>query len=1045
MRTAIAWMARNSVAANLLMVMILLAGAMGLTRVKQEVFPEFDLDLVTVGVVYPGASPEEVEQGIVLAIEEAVRTIDGVKRVTSTAAEGAAGVSVELQLGVDGDKVLTDVKTAVDRIQTFPEDAERPTVELAARRSTVVSIILSGDQPLSTLEALGERVREELLASDDISQVEVNGVPPLEVAIEVSREKLEGLGLTLGDVANRIGAASLELPGGGLDTESGEILVRVADRRLDGSAFEELVIATAPDGGKVLLGDVATVDDGYEDNDQAHFYQGQRAVRVVAYRTGDEAATTVSDAVHATLERIRPDLPSTVHVAIWDDDSEMLRARIDLLVRNARLGLVLVVLILAVFLAPRLAFWVALGIPISFLGAFLLMPTMDLSINMITLFALIITLGMVVDDAIVVGENAYEKTQTGMDQTKAAIEGAQEMAVPVTFAILTTIAAFAPMFFVPGVMGKIFRLFPGMVIAVLVFSLLESFFILPAHLAHMKDKPASGIFAPLERVREKVAGQLKRFIHGPYQAALEHLLTWRYATLAGALALFLLAVGVVRGGVVPFNFFPKLEGDVVTVSARLPYGSAPERTMETREVLEASLQAAIDHFGDDYVTGVYTRVGESGGGGFGNPQQVGANLLTVEVELVPSGEREFSSQDFRGIWSNATPQLVGVDSVSFNSSAGPGAGAAVAVRLSHSDTEVLAAASEALAAEMRGYADLSDIENSWAAGKPQLDFSLRPEAQALGLTSFDVARQLRNAFYGAEAVREQRGRRELRVMVRLPEEQRRSEHDLDQLRIRTPSGGWVPLSYVADVERGRSPTAIKRQEGRRTVDVSGELAPGVVSSAPVVASVTEDLLPELLATYPGLGAELVGAEEERRESFAALGRNYILAMLAVFTLLAIPFRSYVQPLVVMSAIPFGFVGAVGGHLLMGYELSLISMFGIIALSGVVVNDSLVLIDSANRFRAQGLGPHDAIISAGKRRFRPILLTSLTTFFGLVPMIFETSVQARFLVPMAISLGFGVLFATFVVLLVVPVLYLAVEDVTTVRERVMTKVGSLLPA
>jgi len=1037
-------MARNSVAANLLMVMILLAGAMGLTQVKQEVFPEFELDLVSVGVVYPGASPDEVEQGIVLAIEEAVRSIDGVKRVTSTAAEGAAGVSVELQLGVDRDKVLADVKTAVDRIQTFPEDAERPSVELAARNSTVVSVILAGDQPLSTLEALAERVRQDLLESEDISQVEVTGVPPLEVAVEVSREKLEGLGLTLGDIAQRIGAASLELPGGGLDTDQGEVLLRVSDRRLSGAAFEELVIATTPDGAKVLLSDVATVTDGYEDNHQAHFYEGERAVRVVAYRTGDEAATSVSDAVHATVDRLKTELPPSVTVAIWDDDSEMLRARIDLLVRNARLGLVLVLVILALFLAPRLAFWVSLGIPISFMGAFLVMPSLDLSINMITLFALIITLGMVVDDAIVVGENAYEKMQGGTDRMTAAVEGAQEMAVPVSFAILTTAAAFAPMFFVPGVMGKIFRLFPAMVIAVLLFSLLESFFVLPAHLAHMKDRPPGPLLRPLEKARAFVAGHLERFIAGPYLKVLTTLLSWRYATMAGSLSLFLLSVGVVRGGVLPFNFFPKLEGDVVTVTARLPYGSAPERTMDARVVLEESLQQAIDHFGEEHVTGVYTRVGEAGGGGFGNPEQTGANLLSVEVELVPSDERAFSSQDFRGIWSDATPAMVGVDAVSFNSAAGPGAGAAVAVRLSHSDTEVLARASEELAAEMRAYADLTDVENSWAAGKPQLDFHLRPEAQALGLTSLEVGRQLRNAFFGAEAVREQRGRRELKVMVRLPESQRRSEHDLDQLRIRTPAGGYVPLAYVADLERGRSPTAIKRQKGRRTVDVSGELAPGVVASGPVVTSVTEELLPSLIGKHPGLSAELVGAEEERRESFAALGRNYVLALLAVFTLLAIPFRSYVQPLIVMSTIPFGFVGAVGGHLIMGYELSLISMFGIIALSGVVVNDSLVLIDSANRYRRSGMGAEAAIVAASQRRFRPILLTSLTTFFGLMPMIFESSVQARFLVPMAISLGFGVLFATVVVLLVVPVLYLAVEDAGRIPSLAKSRLARLLP-
>jgi len=1034
-RGAIAWMARNPVAANLLMVMVLAGGVIGLTRVKQEVFPEFDLDLVQVSVAYPGASPEEVEQGIVLAVEEAVRGIDGVKRVVSTSNEGLGLVTAELLISADPETVLADAKAAVDRITSFPEEAEKPEVSSLAIEIQVISLIISGDQSMQTLQGIAERAREDLLALDDVTRVEVSGVRPLEVSLEVPREALEAHGLTLDEVARQVTAASLELPGGGLDTAGGELLVRMDDRREQAHEFGDVVLRSGANGAAVRLADIATITDGYADTDQAVFFEGQPAVQVTAYRVGDETPMQVAGAVREYAETLRGELPASVSLDIWADDSQLLRGRIDLLVGNARIGLFLVVLVLALFLNLRLAFWVSLGIPISFLGAFFFMSGFDLSVNMITLFAFIVTLGLVVDDAIVVGENVFEKRRKGMKGVDAAVAGAREMVVPVSFAILTSVAAFAPMFFVPGVNGKVFSLIPAVVVLVLLFSWLESFLILPAHLAHSRDEaPRSRIGRAVARVQGAVARGLAWHTQRVYRPALEFALRFRYAAISIAVALFIVTVGALVSGVVPFTFFPKLEGDLISVAARLPYGSPVERSQAVQLELERAVQATIaDMDAREDVRGVFTRLGE--GPLQRGPREVGGHLVTVEVELVPSEEREFTTAAFADAWSDEVAELTDVESLVFNASTGPGSGAAVDVRLSHPDTAVLAAASTELTATLFSYEDLINVTNSYSSGKPQLDFSLLPEAHELGLNSGEVARQLRSAFFGAEALREQRGRNEIKVMARLPEDQRGSEFDLQQMRIRTPSGGYVPLAYVASFERGRAPTAIFREDGRRNVNVSAELATGVKSSRDVLTSLDDEVFPDLREAYPGVAVELVGEQREQGEVFAALGGGYLLALLAMYGLLAVPFRSYAQPLIIMSAIPFGLVGAVAGHVLMGYELSVISIFGIVALSGVVVNDSLVLIDTVNRRRREGATAHEAVVFAGQRRFRPILLTSLTTFFGLAPMIFETSVQARFLIPMAISLGFGILFATFLVLAIVPSLYMVLEDVKGLAARI----------
>ena len=1038
----IAWMAKNSVAANLMMAIIIIGGALGAFRIKQEVFPAFDLDLIRISVPYPGASPEEVEQGIILAVEEAVRGLDGVKRVTSGAGEGAGTVAVELLIDADPDRVLADTKAAVDRIRSFPEEAEDPEIAIATRKQRVVSLVIASDQELGALQELAEQVREEVLKSPKVTQVEIEGVPALEIAIEVSREKLEEFGLTLQDVATQVRFASQELPAGGIKTEGGEILVRLSDRKKSGAEFGDMILRSTASGASVRLADVATIKDGYIETDADNFYNGERAVRVTAYRVGGEKPQDVSDAMAAEVNKLRAEVPENVTLAIWNDDSEMLRGRIDLLVRNARAGLVLVLIVLTLFLNLRLAFWVSLGIPISFLGTFLFMPGLDLTVNMVSLFALIVTLGMVVDDAIIIGEAGYAKMLAGKNKLDAAIEGGKEMATPVTFAILTTIAAFSPLLVIPGLFGKIFRIIPLMVISVLFFSLFESFFILPAHLAHIDGEPKSKLARTLKNVfnwfeypftliQAQVAKLLAWNINTLYRPAVNTAISWRYAAVAVAMALFMGSVGLVGSGIVPFSFFPVLEGDVVTATVRFPYGTNVKRTEAAAELVMAAAEQAVDEFGGEAILrGTYVKIAsgpDQRGPGAAGPE-TGSHVLSMEVNLVPTEQREFTSESFKNAWQAATPEIIGTDSVVFTSNVGPSAGAAVAVQLSHRDNEVLGTASAELARALGTFSDLTNIENGFASGKQQLDFKLKEgPALALGLTTQMVAAQIRTAFYGAEALREQRGRNEIKVMVRLPEEQRRSEFDLEALQIRTPAGGFVPLGQVAEFQRNRAPTTIDREDGRRVVAVTASLAPGVRSSQAALTEVMEEIVPQLEEDHPGLEAGLVGEQREQGEVFASLLPNFILALFIIYTLLAIPLKSYLQPAVIMSAIPFGFVGAVLGHLVMGFELSFVSALGIIALAGVVVNDSLVLVDTSNRYRAMGASAHDAIVNAGARRFRPILLTSLTTFFGLLPMIFETSVQAKFLIPMAISLGFGVLFATFIILLLVPSFFMVVED------------------
>ncbi|WP_084407452.1 efflux RND transporter permease subunit [Maridesulfovibrio bastinii] len=1026
----IAWMAGNSVAANLLMIVFLVGGLIMALNIKQEVFPEFDTDTVTISVAYPGSSPEEVEQGIVLAVEEAVMGLDGVDEVTSTANEGSGTVMVEAVEGADLQQLSQDIQNEVDRITSFPEDSEDPVIKVSSRKRQVLSLLVSGNENLHVLRNVAEELRQELISDPGITQVELHDANGLQISIEIPQEKLRAYNLTLHEVADRLADSAVELPGGGVKSSSGEILVRIKERKDYARDFARVPVITGDDGTELYLEDIANVKEDFQDEDSVTLFNKKPAVRIDVYRIGDQTPITVSEATHKKLLEFNKRLPAGVHVDVRNDLSDIFKERIDLLLRNGYMGLGLVFIFLALFLDPRLAFWVALGIPISFLGSMVILPYFDTSINMITMFAFIISLGIVVDDAIVVGENVYTYRQKGMSWSDAAIRGAKEICMPVVFSVLTNIVAFMPLFFVPGFMGKIFKMIPIVVISVFSVSLIESIFILPAHLSHTSNRKPGRLMSGIIRYQNHVSNGLLTFINKVYRPFLDRAVSWKYTTFAAGLAILILSGAYVASGRLGFTLFPKIESDYSYLTLTMPYGTAVEKTEKVHDiVVKAARDVAEKHGGDKLVSGIYTRIGGSDG------STSGPHVLRVQVYLTKSDVRPISTDQFTSEWRRAVGDIPGVKTMLFESDrGGPGHGASLEIELSHSDVKTLEEAAEELAAALSFYPKVKDIDSGYTPGKRQLDFEILPEGLSLGLTPKMVASQVRAAYYGAEVLRQQRGRNEVKVMVRLPEKERALEYNLEEMMIRTPDGRFVPLRQVVKIKYGRSYTIINRRNGRRIVTVSGDVTPRKETSQ-VMASVTKDIMPELVSRYPGLTYSFEGKQADLKDSVNSLIQGLFMAMLVIYALLAIPFKSYFQPLIIMVSIPFGIVGAVIGHALLGYSLSLMSMFGIVALSGVVVNDSLVLIDTANVLRRKGHCAHDAVLNAGASRFRPIMLTTVTTFGGLAPMIAETSRQARFLIPMAISLGFGILFATLITLILVPSLYMILEDFISIFRRI----------
>ena len=1010
----IAWMVNNRVTANLLMIVLLLGGFITTSKIKQEVFPEFTLDMVTISVPYSGASPDEVEKGIILALEDAIQGLDGIKEYTSTASEGSGNVRIELLAGADHQTALQEIQQEVDRITTFPEDAEDPIVTLVSRKRDVLQITLFGDTTEHALRELAESTRDRLLQYKGISQVEIVGGRDFEIAVEINQQQLRTYGLTIGEIATIIDQASVELPGGKIKTRGGEILLRVKNRHDWAYEFSRIPIITTDKGGILYLEDFATVSESFEDSDNFTTYNGNKSIALDVGRIGSETPIGVADEVQKAMANIENHYPTGVEWAISKDRSVIYKQRLNLLLKNAFIGLSLVLILLGTFLEFRLACWVTLGIPVSFVGAILFLPMFDVSINMISMFAFIIALGIVVDDAIIAGENIYEYRQMGYSFVEAAIKGAQDVAIPITFSILTNIVAFMPMLFVPGSMGKVWGVIPAVVITVFTISWVESLLILPSHLAHGKGREPRGVFKLLRNHQLFFSGLLRNFIDHVYLPSLDFCLHKRILAISVGIAIFIVSVGYIKGGKISLILMPRIESDRAVVTATLPYGAPIEDIQKVRIALEAAIaRVAAKNGGEDLVEGVFSKIDE-------NEIEINAFLTDPEI-------RTLTTKEVTKKWRKEMGTPIGLQSILFESDrGGPGNGAALSVELSHRDIDILDTASSELADKIAIFESSSDVNDGFSPGKEQLDFQITAAGESLGLTTTDIARQIRNSFQGATALKQQRGRNEVTVRVRLPEDERISEFNIENMMIRTSQGTFVPLMQVATVSRNRAYTSISRRDGRRVVIVTSNVDP--IGKVPqIVETLQATTLPALIKKYPGLSYEFRGRQSDRKDSMGSLFVGFGFSMMAIYALLAIPFRSYIQPIIVMFAIPFGLVGALIGHVLMGYNLSVMSMMGIIALSGVIVNDSLVLVDYANKRMASGYTPHDAIRAAGKRRFRPIMLTTLTTFGGLAPMIFETSRQARFMIPMAISLGFGILFVTLIALILVPCFFLVIDD------------------
>jgi len=1044
----IAWFARNGVAANLLMVSIIGYGLYTLfaSNIPIEVFPDFELDTIEIGVEYRGATPAETEESVVVKIEEAIQDLVGIEEITSSSAEGAGAVTVQVAKGYNPRELLDDIKNRVDAINTFPDETEKPTIRVAARKSEVITVVLAGDLSERELRTLGELVRDEITRLPGITQAEVGAVRPYEIAIEVSEKTLREYGLTLSAVARAIASSSLDLPAGSVRTIGGEILLRTKGQAYVGRDFEDIMLLTRSDGTRLTVGDIAVVKDGFEETPLYARFNGRRCVVITVFRVGEQNAITLAQTVKDYMNEKRGSLPPGIEMEYWNDRSRIVKGRLNTLLNSAAFGACLVLLVLGLFLRPWIAFWVFLGVPISFLGAISLMPMLGLTFNIFSLFAFILVLGIVVDDAIVAGENIFRHLQMGKDGTSAAIEGAHEVATPVIFGVLTTVVAFVPLLMIEGLRGKIFAQIPMVIIPVLLFSLLESKLILPAHLKHLSSgKKDTSQLNWLSRFQRLFADGLEAFVERIYAPLLRFATTYRYSTLAIFIGAGLLIYGSVKGGRIQFVYFPRIASETATARLAMPLGTHEDITARNVEKIYQAAVKLRDKYRDpatgrSVIMNIMSVTGGSGitrsrpGGGGGTSGA--SNLGEVSFQLVAAEERGGEEVDTRALvneWREMIGPIPGAKELNFRAEIGRG-GDPIDIRLAGQDFDQLAEASRRVQEQLKTYAGVFDIMDNFQDGKPEIQLKIKPEAELLGLTQGDLARQVREAFFGAQAQRIQRGRDDIRVMVRYPREERESLASLEEMRIRTPDGVEVPFSAVAEARMGQSFSTIRRVNRNRTISVTADVDKESVDMAEIEAELTE-FLDQLMTEYPGMSYKFEGEAREREESFATMfiGMGFIL--FAIYSLLAIPFKDAIQPLIVMSVIPFGLIGAVLGHMIMGMTLSIMSLFGMLALTGVVVNDSLVMVDFVNQRRQDGLSIRDAVLTAGGQRFRAILLTSLTTFVGLLPLMFEKSTQAQFLIPMGVSLGFGIMFATFITLFLVPINYLVLEDIKRICRAV----------
>lgn len=1024
----IAWFARNSVAANLLMVTIIISGVVALRDgIKLEIFPSSDPDTVSVSVPLRGATPEDVELGVAVRIEEAIQDLEGIDEIRSQSVEGSTRVQIDVDPSYDARVLLDDIKSRVDAINTFPADTEKPIISLSVRSFAVISVVVAGDYSEDEIRVYAERVRDDLLRLEGITQVSLSSVRRYEIAIEASADRLREFDVTLADLSRAIRNSSVDLSAGNVRTEGGDVLIRSKGQAYRRADFESIVVKTNPDGSIVRVSDIAEVQDGFEEESLRTRFNGKHAAFVNVSRVGGQSAIEISESVKAYIEEKQDSMPVGMELDYWDDDSVRLKDRLGIMTSSAVQGGVLVILLLSLFLRPAIAVWVFLGIPISFLGAFAAMYVFDISLNLMSAFGFIIVLGIVVDDAIVTGENVYTRLRTGDSGLSAAIHGTKEVAVPVTFGILTTIAAFMPLAFIEGRLGQIFAPIPAVVIPVLLFSLVESKLVLPAHLKHIKlhehDHKASGFQAWQSRFADGFEALILKY----YKPILQFTLRNRYSTLAAFTGVLIIIVMLITSGWTKFVTFQRLSGDTATATLVMPVGTPFDVTSRHADKMVAAANTLQEKYvdpetGKSMITNILSSVGSSG-------RSNGSHLARVQIETVPRQDRtiEFSVDEMNNEWRTMTGQLPGADSISFRASFFR-PGDPIDLQFSGNSLETLNLVGEEVKQQLATYPGVFEIADSLSDGKEELQIELSPQGHLMGLTRNDIVDQVGQAFKGLQAQRIQRGRDDIRVLVRFPIGERSTIASLNEMLITAPNGRLIPLANVAEIEPGRGPSQITRIDGYRVLNVTADVDKENTNMVVLLADV-QDFVDTLLVKYPSVSYTLEGEQRRQAETFGSLGLGIMIVLFAIYCLLALPLKSYIQPILVMSIIPFGIIGAVIGHWLMGQTLTILSMLGLMALTGVVINDSLVLVDFINqRHRNAGEALLSAVERAGVVRFRPVMLTSLTTFFGLLPLLLDKSSSAQFLVPMAISLGFGILFATAITLILIPTNIMIADDI-----------------
>ena len=1041
----ISWFARNSVAANLLMVTIIIGGLLALNEgIRLEIFPHSDPDTVTVSVPLRGATPEDVELGVAVRIEEAVQDLEGIDKVTSRSIEGSTRVSIEIDADYDPRELLDDIKSRVDAINVFPADTEKPVIALSQRSWPVISVVIAGDYSEDEIRLYAERVRDDLLRAEGISKVSLGSVRRYEIAIEASSDRLREFNITLADIAQAIRGSSIDISAGNVRTRGGDVLIRSKGQAYWRGDFESIVVKTNPDGTIVRVSDVAEVIDGFEEESLRTRFNGKFAAFVDVERVGRQSAIDISETVKEYIASKQGTLPIGMELSYWDDDSARLKDRLGIMTSSAIQGSVLVILLLSLFLRPAVALWVFVGIPLSFLGSFIVLWYFDISLNMMSAFGFIIVLGIVVDDAIVTGENVYSHMRQGDTGLSAAIHGTKEVAIPVTFGILTTIAAFMPLAFIEGRMGEIFAPIPAVVIPVLLFSLVESKLILPAHLKHIDlhehDQKATGFQA----WQSRFADRFEQLIITYYEPALKFCLRHRYSTIATFAGVLTVLVMLIMSGWARFVVFQVVEGETARATLTMPVGTPFDVTNRHAERLVAAALELQEKYtdpetGQSMITNILSSVGAGG-------RNAGSHLARIQVETVPRQDLtiDFSVAEMNNEWRRLAGRIPGAESLVFRASYFR-AGDPIDIQFSGNSLETLNAVGEEVKKRLATYPGVFEIADSLSDGKEELQIELSPQGHLLGLTRNDIVNQVGQAFKGLQAQRIQRGRDDIRVLVRYPIDERRTIASLNEMLITAPNGRLVPLANVATIKPGRGPSQITRIDGYRVLNVTADVDKDNTNMV-VLLNDLQAYVDQLLLKYPSISYTLEGEQARQEETFGSLRLGLVIVLFAIYCMLALPLKSYVQPLIVMSVIPFGIIGAVIGHWIMGVTLTILSILGLLALIGVVINDSLVLVDFINqRRRNAGEELLSAVQRAGVVRFRPVMLTSLTTFFGLTPLLLDQSSSAQFLVPMAISLGFGILFATMITLILVPTNIMIADDVAQYFKARMTDIRDAVTA